>query len=173
MVNNCHHCGKETTNPKYCSKSCAAKETNKKPKRKLKKKCSQCDSLVRNYRSNLCEYHYQQYLLSKRESLENLTLSDYTNRDCLKDLHPSSKFAHIRGLCRSWNKDKSKLSCYNCGYSKHVELAHIRPLSSFSPTALIKEVNSPNNIVQLCPNCHWEFDNGLLTLAFPDQLESH
>ncbi len=26
------------------------------------------------------------------------------------------------------------------------------------------EVNSKDNIIQLCPNCHWEFDKGLLSL---------
>lgn len=173
VTNKCKFCSKETTNPKFCSKSCAAKENNKIPKRVLKKKCSHCDSLVRNYRSTLCENHYQMELKNKKDYLQNLTLQDYTNRECLKNLHSSSKFAHIRGLCRSWNKDKIKLPCHVCGYSKHVELAHIKPLSLFPITATLREVNSPNNVIQLCPNCHWEFDNGLITLVFPDQLKSH
>lgn len=172
VINKCNHCGKETANPKFCSKSCSAKETNKKPKRKLTKKCTQCDSVVRNYRSKLCEHHYQKKLTSQKDHLQNLTLQDYTERSCIKRLHPSSKFAHIRGLCRSWNKNKLKLPCHVCGYTKHVELAHIKPLSSFSFSAQLKEVNSPSNVVQLCPNCHWELDNGLITLAFPDQSES-
>lgn len=168
-INKCLHCGNETTNPKFCSRSCSAKETNKIPKRKLSKKCSNCDSLVRNYRSTLCEHHYQEHLKRKSDYVKNMTLADYTERDCIKKLHRSSRFAHIRGLCRTWNKDKLELPCHICGYSKHVELAHIKPLSSFPPTALLKDVNSPDNIVQLCPNCHWEFDNGLISLAFPEQ----
>jgi len=171
VINNCLHCGNETTNPKFCSKSCSAKETNKIPKRKLKKKCSKCNSLVYSYRSNLCEHHYQEYQKNKKEYILNLSIEDYTSRESIKRLHPSSKFAHIRGLCRSWNKEKTKLPCFVCGYSKHVELAHIRPVSSFDKTAKIKEVNHPDNVVQLCPNCHWEFDNGLITLAFPEQSE--
>jgi hypothetical protein len=160
----CLSCNKDTKNPKYCSKSCAAKENNRVPKRKLSKKCSNCELVVRNYRSKLCEKHYRERLLSQKEALLNLTLEDYTNRDCIKKLHPSSKFAHIRGLCRSWNKDKLKLPCHICGYSKHVELAHIKPLSSFPQNALLREVNSPDNIIQLCPNCHWEFDNFLIDI---------
>jgi len=171
-INKCNHCGKETTNPKFCSKSCAAKETNKIPKRKLKRKCSRCNLIIRNYKSTLCEQHYQEYLKNQKDYISNLTLDDYTQRDCIKRLHHSSKFAHIRGLCRTRNKDKLKLPCYVCGYSKHVELAHIKPLSSFDPTAKIGEVNHPNNIIQLCPNCHWEFDNGLIKLVFPEQPES-
>lgn len=172
IINHCFHCGNETSNQKFCSKSCSVKENNKIPKRKIKKKCSKCDSLIRNYRSTLCELHYQQSLFNKKEYLLNLSLQDYTERDCIKKLHASSKFAHIRSLCRSWHKDKTKLPCHICGYSKHVELAHIKPLNSFSPTALLSEVNHSNNVIQLCPNCHWELDNGLITLAFPDQPES-
>lgn len=171
IKNQCNHCGNETTNPKFCSRSCAAKETNKTPKRKLERKCSNCDSIVRNWRSSLCEKHFQIYISNKRTTLENLTLNDYVNRECIKNLHPSSKFAHIRGLCRSWNKDKTSLPCYNCGYTKHVELAHIKAISLFDLTAKLGEVNHSNNIVQLCPNCHWEFDNGLLILVFPEQSE--
>ena len=171
-IKKCLHCGTLTTNPKFCSRSCSAKLTNKTPKRVLVKLCTQCNSLVRNYRSTLCEQHYQIYLLKQKEHLVNLTLQNYTERDCIKKLHPSSKFAHVRGLCRSWNKEKILLPCHACGYNKHVELAHIKPLRSFPPTATLGEVNSSLNVVQLCPNCHWEFDNNLIVLAFPEQSES-
>jgi hypothetical protein len=172
IINKCFNCGKDTSNPKYCSRSCAVIVNNKIPKRKLSKKCSKCESIVRNYKSNLCELHFQEYLSNQKESLRNLTFADYTNRECLKKLHSSSKFAHIRGLCRSWNKDKLKLPCYVCGYTKHVELAHIKPLRSFKPSDKIGDANSSSNIVQLCRNCHWEYDHKLITLDFPDQPES-
>jgi hypothetical protein len=167
--NKCLHCNKETVNPKFCSRSCSAKETNKIPKRKLSKKCSNCDNLIRNYRSTLCEHHFQEAKKNKTDYIKNLSIGDYTQRDCLKELHASSRFAHIRGLNRSWNKNLIKSPCYACGYSKHVELAHIKPMSSFPSTAKLSDVNSTDNVVQLCPNCHWEFDNGLLNLAFPEQ----
>lgn len=168
----CLCCGTITTNPKFCSRSCSTKIANKVPKRKLSKKCTKCDNIARNYRSTLCENHFQDNLKNKKDYIKSLTLSDYTERECIKKLHKSSKFAHIRVLCRSWNKNKTMLPCFNCGYSKHVELAHIIPISSFPSTATIEEVNSPNNVIQLCPNCHWEFDNNLLSLVFPEQSES-
>lgn len=117
----------------------------------------------------MCEHHYQEKLKNDKDYISTLTLADYTERESIKRLHASSKFANIRGLNRSWNKDLLQLPCYNCGYSKHVELAHIKSLSSFPSTTTVGEVNHPANVVQLCPNCHWEFDNGLLTLVFPDQ----
>lgn len=169
-TNKCFCCGNETTNNKFCSRSCAAKINNKTPKRtKIQRFCS-CGKPTKNSNTILCEQHYQKMMMNRTEYIMNLTLADYTKRDCIKNLHPSSRFAHIRGLNRSWNKDLTLLPCFICGYSKHVELAHIKPISSFSEQSLLKDINSKNNVVQLCPNCHWEFDNGLVSLAFPEQL---
>jgi hypothetical protein len=156
----CKHCGSPTTNPKFCSKSCSAKETNKIPKRpRVIKKCTHCneDAL---YHSYFCEKH-QEYSRTNRskEILQERPLSYYFSRECLKNLHQSSRSVHIRGLARSWFKELAKLPCAKCGYSKHVELCHIRPIKDFPSSALLKEVNSKENLIQLCPNCHWELDN--------------
>ena len=164
MKNQCTHCNKPTNNAKFCSRSCSAKETNKTPKRKLIRKCTSCNSIVRNYRSTLCEHHFNLKSAAYKQQLQDLTIADYFNRECIKKLHPSSKFAHIRGLCRVAHKHLLLKPCHKCGYNKHVELCHIKSLSSFPPTAKISEVNASNNIIQLCPNCHWEFDKGLITL---------
>ena len=53
--------------------------------------------------------------------------------------------------------------CAACGYSKHTEVCHIRPIRDFPITALISDVNDPSNLIRLCPNCHWEFDHGLIS----------
>ena len=50
-------------------------------------------------------------------------------------------------------------NCANCGYDKHVELAHIKAVADFDDDTLLSVVNSPDNVLSLCPNCHWEFDN--------------
>lgn len=52
--------------------------------------------------------------------------------------------------------------CDICGYDKHVEVAHIIDVSLWPDTATIREINAPENVRGLCPNHHWEFDNGLL-----------
>jgi hypothetical protein len=159
----CLSCQSETENPKFCSRSCAASYTNKvSPKRKLKKKCSHedCECIVRNYRSILCENHYQERFKNKKEIILQTTVGEYRERNKLH--HRSSIHAHIRGFARNWFKDLIKKPCAACGYDKHVELCHIKPMSSFSDDSLVGEVNHKDNIVQLCPNCHWEFDNGLL-----------
>lgn len=54
--------------------------------------------------------------------------------------------------------------CKICGYSNHVEVAHIKSVSEFDDSATIGEINSINNLIGLCPNHHWEFDNGILKI---------
>ena len=51
-----------------------------------------------------------------------------------------------------------------CGYSKHYEVAHIKAVADFDDNDLISEINSENNLIALCPNHHWEYDNGLLKI---------
>ena len=53
--------------------------------------------------------------------------------------------------------------CIICGYDKHIEIAHIKAVSEFSDDTLISEINDINNLAPLCPNHHWEFDNGILS----------
>ena len=61
------------------------------------------------------------------------------------------------------NSDKAK-KCAICGYDKHVEIAHIKAVSDFEDSAIIAEINSIDNLIALCPNHHWEYDNGIINL---------
>ena len=54
--------------------------------------------------------------------------------------------------------------CKNCGYDKHVEVCHIKSISEFDKTSLISEINSLDNLIYLCPNCHWEYDHKIISL---------
>lgn len=143
-------CTNDTKNPKFCSRSCAATANNMSaPKRKLQGKCLICKAKIH---SNLkyCENHNKYSLLT----IEDLLSSKYTG---------SFRFEKIRLKARYQYKNL-KLPCENCGYEKHVEVCHKQPISSFPITTLISIVNHRNNIIFLCPNCHWEFDNGLLSI---------
>lgn len=52
--------------------------------------------------------------------------------------------------------------CCVCGYDKHIHISHIRSVASFPDDALIEEINALDNLVALCPNHHWEYDNNIL-----------
>lgn len=161
----CLMCKGETTNPKYCSRSCSAKHTNVLyPKKKLKRTCSKCEKVVKSYKHTLCEYHHEEYKQNKYVNTKNLTLEHYWSRKSLENLHSSSKNAHIRQLGRTKFKELLTKPCAKCGYDKHVELCHIKPIRDFQPTDKVDLVNSEENVIQLCTNCHWEFDNGYLKI---------
>lgn len=71
-------------------------------------------------------------------------------------------FRFIRSRARTAIKNRT--SCQICGYDKHVEAAHIKAISSFSDDVKLSTINSPSNLLALCPNCHWEFDHGMVNL---------
>jgi len=57
-----------------------------------------------------------------------------------------------------------ELKCKICEYTIYVEVCHIKDVKDFLGNTKIIEINSISNLVPLCPNHHWEFDNGLLKL---------
>ena len=73
------------------------------------------------------------------------------------NLHKSSKFALVRLRARAVLKHYKRI-CQACGYSRHVEVCHVKPLSSFSLDT-DTSFNDEDNLLLLCPNCHWELDN--------------
>lgn len=72
---------------------------------------------------------------------------------------PISKTA--RAVFKASEKNKC---CVICGYNKHYEVCHIKPVSEFDDTITLREINDINNLVALCRNHHWEYDKGLITL---------
>lgn len=55
--------------------------------------------------------------------------------------------------------------CEKCGYTKHIDVCHIKAIKNFSSTALFNEINARENLIGLCRNCHWELDNPNSTTA--------
>lgn len=66
---------------------------------------------------------------------------------------------------RIYKNSNKPMKCAICGYDKHVEIAHIKPVSDFADSCTIAEINSINNLIALCPNHHWEYDNKILKLS--------
>ena len=91
------------------------------------------------------------------DNYETLTLGDKTYSK-----HKYAKYAYIRFYARKIAIELGFNKCCNCGYDKHFEIAHKKPISSYPPETLIKDINSPDNLLPLCPNCHYEYDNNLL-----------
>lgn len=65
---------------------------------------------------------------------------------------------------RIFFEENPKPVCNICGYQHHIDVAHIKAVSDFDDDTLISEINSIENLIALCPNHHWEYDNGILQL---------
>lgn len=150
-MKNCLNCGKETNNPKFCSRSCSASVTNREyVKRKFSGvKCKTCDSIIMIVRRTVCD--------SCLDKKNDRTLFDISRR---KEPY-TSRFAGVRTNAKIAARELDQ-RCHICGYSKHVEVCHIKPVSEFSLDSKLSEVNDVSNLIMLCPNHHWEFDNGML-----------
>lgn len=96
------------------------------------------------------------------EQLKNITVLEFYRIYKIKNR--ISGFARIRNLNRKWNKNLLNNGCTVCGYRLHVELAHIKPLKDFDLKSKLSDINDESNNLALCPNHHWEFDNGLLEI---------
>jgi predicted restriction endonuclease len=101
-------------------------------------------------------------ILSDKQ-LKELTVLDLYKHYNIKNR--ISGFSKIRNLNRKWNRHLLNNGCNVCGYRLHVELAHIKPLKDFDLMSKLCDINDESNNLALCPNHHWEFDNGLLELG--------
>ncbi|KKN22493.1 hypothetical protein LCGC14_0914460 [marine sediment metagenome] len=147
----CKYCDKETCNPKFCSKSCSAKYNNKHyVKRKLTKRCKRCDVFILS-KKVYCD------LCKPDKTL--LTIGDV--RGWKGHKHPSWVHSYIRQRARAQYAKELSKSCVACDYSKHLELCHIKSITSFDSSTKVSIVNHETNVLFLCRNCHWEFDHGL------------
>ena len=151
----CPVCGRTTRNPKFCSRSCAAKLNNVlAPKRRPCGSCSVCGCLVPR-RNKYCPEHRPNRPLDRSQPIG--AIADGSD-------HPACRHARLRQDARGLYLSAFPRRCIRCGYDKHIEVCHRRLLTSFPLDTAISVVNSLENLAGLCPNCHWEFDHGLLQL---------
>lgn len=147
-------CDNETNNPKFCSRSCAVSYNNQKFPKRIKQKyfCRVCGIEIFSRRL-FCDAHNPQKVdWSKRTIEEAVT---YHNG-------ASNRYGRIRDHAkRTYRNSDRPNKCEKCGYHKHYEVCHIKPIYLFSLNTIISVTNDINNLIALCPNCHWEFDNGL------------
>jgi len=143
----CYNCGKSIyvqranlRERNYCSQSCVAKVSNSmNPKRQRKEKPMKVAA-------------------NRPSKIPNMTLAE------IKERYKGTSNYHsiIRGDSRKVFAGEK--SCHVCGYSLHVDICHLRPVSDFPMYTVLSIVNSLDNLIALCKRCHWEFDHGHLAL---------
>ena len=171
MKVDCDNCGNEfnkkpadvkRTKHNFCNHSCAAQKTNSlrdtNSYRQPEGKCAECGDPA----STATKFCKKCWIVKSSDHIrDNQQLSEVI----YKNQHRSSAFAKVRTRARTVAKKEGWKCCRVCGYDKHIEIAHVHPVSSFPETALISEVNAVPNLAPLCRNCHWEFDHGMITLS--------
>lgn len=154
-MNKCMTCGAETLNPKFCSRKCSAILNNQgAPKRKRKRFFCQICGSEAAYRRKFCETHQPRAALTSSTTVGNI-----------RQRAKYQTNARIRQIARRAYKAYGlPLHCQICGYSTHVEVCHKHGIAEFPNDTPVSEVNSRENLVCLCPNHHWEFNHGYLSL---------
>ena len=152
----------------FCCQSCAAQYNNKKhPKRKRKKRlCKKCGEDIGMKISTSRVYCRQCSKQVKKE--KEITYLKRTLKECKakygsRNAYHTCVREHARKIASEYTMTNR---CAICGYKKIVQVCHIKPIADFPETATLEEVNSPDNLVGLCPTHHIELDKNLLDEKF-------
>lgn len=161
-MNFCLFCKVETSNPKFCSRSCAATFNNTLvPKRKLEPQnaCQVCGKR-RTGISLKCRKCINSSILISNKTLHEAGMWNAPSRATWNNVRKNA-----RKVMSIQNVEKR---CKICSFDFYVEVCHIKPISSFPLDAKISEVNDLTNLVYLCPNHHIMMDRGKLVLPTGD-----
>ena len=161
-------------NPKlclYCGKTIYVAETQKVSEVRKKSFCDRKCSTIYNNKKRI----RKEKPIQKKDKVQKFDyILDLTKNDLYNKHEIYYKFrAVIRKHAHYvyWNTQNEK-KCFVCGYSKFIEVCHIKSVSSFDNDAKVRDINNSNNLVGLCPNHHKEFDNGLIELTAGGQVGS-
>lgn len=170
----CERCGEQFSRKphgkhdalKYCSRPCASKAIGQQlqehnravGKKRAPRVCGLCpNELGSSNTSGLCIACYLERASERRE------------QTTLKELRRTHTTAEFHAKVRAWARKEydGPMACEACGYETHVDICHVQPVAAFPSDTRIADVNRRSNLVALCRNHHWEFDNGLLVLDGP------
>lgn len=143
----------DTRKKKFCNRSHAAKYNNRKRERTRIEDyfCDNCGEKKSKY-AKLCEKCKKVF---RFEKMMNSPMSRY-----FQNGNARIKYGRVREYARNTMEMYGiKKECFKCGYNFHAGVCHIKAISEFEETALMKEVNGLKNLIYLCPNHHWELDN--------------
>lgn len=152
---------------KFCSQSCAATFNNKIyiKKEKIYNSCECCSATIPVNRS------YCNKCVKKGKHLGGgKNILDRTLGEIIGAKEGCSRYTSIRSNARTIMHQYTNMTCQYCGYSTHVDICHIKPINSYSLDTKVSVINDVSNLLCLCKNHHWEFDNGILPL---EEIKNH
>jgi len=169
---------------KFCNSTCFGLYNANNIKMKFKeikrKKCCRCEAdityMYSGKKEKYCkecseEVKKERYKIrvEKRTSFVDLTIHDvfllYSTRGSARAMIDN----YARKEIVKTYKEKR---CLLCGYTKSVDVCHIKAVESFSDNSFISEVNSSSNLIYLCPNHHRELDRGFIEADYVRWVQS-
>lgn len=177
----------EVRRKKYCDRSCAAKGNNAKRKSKATadtvsdeifiKAVNESSSITQvgkaigyksvgssvteKIRERMKTLEIELGVSSSKLEIDKVSKGELFSKRANWQSARSSVARYARKVFNESDKPKC---CAICGYDNHYEVAHIKAVSNFSDDTLVKEINHIDNLIALCPNHHWEYDNGILKI---------
>jgi hypothetical protein len=168
LIVSCEGCKTEFTpkwkRARFCSKACSNKTCKRRKKKEVACSYVGCNNIVDFYRHSFCRQckdlgrHFGRAHQGKL--ITEITIKEY----CSKKRSGANRFDNIRHRAKKMFSNLKLEKCTKCNWPHHVEVCHIKAISKFPEETLVSEVNKKENLVLLCPNCHWLYDNNLLKL---------
>lgn len=173
--NYCLNCGKiievldnqrvsDVRRKKFCNHSCAASFNNKGVSRNVKISNTICPSCggVKSKGAKLCKK-----CRADKENVGDNTLGYYINGHKYLTSRCQAIRRHARRVLEESNREKVCEYCRNHEFDEILEVHHLKGILQFDKDSLIREINSEDNLVWLCPNHHAMVEKGLIKLDIP------
>lgn len=156
---------------RFCNRSCAASFNNRKHPKRLAREtcvCEDCGDVVVLKPQRGGGYVQRRFCdtCAKARRIGGKPIGLRTKGEVFSGSKNwiSARSSIRKDAWRVFEGSGAERVCEVCGYSLHVDVCHIKPVSDFGDSALVSEVNDILNLIALCPNHHWEYDNGHLDL---------
>ncbi len=137
--------------------------SNAKYSRETKNKnCAICNRYFKPSRNHVrcCSIACANTMTGQRKMVDwnTRTLEDSINHST-----PRTRYVHVRKHARKiMDADPRKKQCEMCGFDAVIEVCHIKGIAEFTLDTTLGEINSPQNLMYLCPNHHAMMDKGIL-----------
>lgn len=154
-------------NNNFCSQNCAAEINNKLFPKKKKKQFFVCFKCKNNTSKK-----YRRLCANCKASSASKPLDQNQTLAQIRNARKYQKSSQVRNSVRKkYEALNLPNKCYRkgCDYVAHIDVCHIKAIKDFDPSTPLHIVNNFENLITLCKNHHWEFDNGKLTI---DDLEA-
>jgi HNH endonuclease len=152
---------------KFCDHRCAAINRNGRAVRhglSLTASCAYCERSFRRKRLRVAKFCSRACINKARCRISlNSTKAEIF---ALRRGYQSARSSIQRHARETFKASGNPMACAVCRYEKHAEVAHRKSVADFPGEAKLSEINALANLVALCPNHHWEFDHGQLSLPF-------